>query len=161
MRGMGDPYVAGAVIVGVVNALAGLAGGLLYATGRTHRSFWWLVRAGQGVAALYAVFCGLYAAIERPPQEGLTWVYILTPIAVSWFAEQLRLVAAQVVIERHGFDEIADLRAEVAGGDATIDPERARLVTGIAHAVVLREIAVMATAAVVISFLAWRAVIGA
>lgn len=158
---MGDPYVAGAVIVGVVNALAALVGAAEYVTGHTHRAFWWLVRAGQAIAALYAVGCGLYAVLGEPPSEGLTWVYILTPIAVSWFAEQLRLVAAQVVIERHGFAEIAELKAAVAAGDAQVDPERARLVTGIAHAVVLREVAVMAIAALVIAFLAWRAVIGA
>ena len=158
---MDDPYVIGAWLVGGVNALAALVGLLQYVSGHGGGpGFWWLARGGQAAAALYAVFCGIYALVERAPEAGLTWVYILTPICVSYFAEQLRLVAAQVVLERHGFDSSAALRAAVAAGEEGPQGQEARLVTGIAHEVVLREIAVMAIAAVVIAFLAWRAVIG-
>lgn len=150
-----DPYVIGAAIVAAVNALAAVLGLALWLLGRPGPLFWWPARAGQVFAAIYAVFCGIYAVVSEPPADGLVWVYILTPIAVSYFAEQLRLVAAQTVLERHGYENAAELRASVESGDTTAQ----RNATGIAHEVVLREVAVVATAAGVIAFLAWRAVI--
>ncbi len=162
MAAMSDPYVAFAAFVGGVNVLAAVAGLAQWALGRPSPLFWFLARSGQVVAAAYAVFAGIYALTGKPPVEGLAWVYILTPIAVSYFAEQLRLVAAQTVLERHGFESASALRASVheagTGDSGAPDSEdRQRLVTGIAHEVVLREVAVVATAAFVIAFLAWRA----
>lgn len=150
-----DPYVVGALIVGAVNAVAALFGLVLWFAGRPGPLFWWPARVGQGLAALYAVFCGVYALVAESPADGLVWVYILTPIAVSYFAEQLRLVAAQTVLERHGFESAAALRASITSGDVDGD----RFATGIAHEVVLREMAVVAISSFVIAFLAWRAVI--
>ena len=100
---MSDPYIAGAVVVGIVNVAAALVGLLQWALNRPGRAFWRVARAGQIVAALYAVFAGIYAVAAEPPAEGLAWVYILTPVAVSYFAEQLRIIAAQTVLERHGY----------------------------------------------------------
>ncbi|MBJ7472213.1 MAG: hypothetical protein JHD16_12985 [Solirubrobacteraceae bacterium] len=152
---MDDPYVIGAWIVAAVNAVAAVLGLALWLLGRPGPLFWVPARTGQVVAAAYAVFCGAYAVVAEPPPDGLVWVYILTPIAVSYFAEQLRLVAAQTVLERHGFESAEALRASVTSGDVDGD----RFATGIAHEVVLREVAVVATAAFVIAFLAWRATI--
>ena len=104
MAGMSDPYVIGAALVGVVNVLAAAAGLAQWSLGRPSPLFWILARGGQGIAAAYAAFAGIYALAAEPPAVGLAWVYILTPIAVSYFAEQLRLVAAQTVLERHGFE---------------------------------------------------------
>lgn len=154
---MSDPYVIGAVAVGALNILAAVAGLVQWSLGRPSAVFWFLARGGQGLAAIYAVFAGIYALVGTPPTDGLVWVYILTPIAVSYFAEQLRLVAAQTVLERHGFQSASDLRASIQAPGAGEDQER--LVTGIAHEVVLRELAVVAVSAGVIAFLAWRAVI--
>lgn len=152
---MSDPYVAGAVVVGVVNVLAAVVGGLQYALNRPGPPFWAFARGGQVLAAVYAVFAGIYSLAGSPPQDGLAWVYILTPIAVSYFAEQLRIVAAQTVLERHGYATAGDLRAAVEGGDA----EASRDATGIANEVLLREVGIVGIAAGVIAFLAWRAVI--
>lgn len=152
---MSDPYIVGAWIVGVVNAVAALVGGLQWVLNRPGRLFWFLGRLGQGLAALYAVFAGGYAAFGSPPPDGLAWVYILTPVAVSFFAEQLRLIAAQTVLERHGYASLAELRGAVESGDA----EAARLAPGIANEAVLREIGILAISAFVIAFLAWRAVL--
>lgn len=155
---MSDPYVVGAVVVGAINVLAAVVGLAQWAAGRPGPPFWFLARGGQAIAAAYAVFAGIYALVDEPPAVGLAWVYILTPIAVSYFAEQLRLVAAQTVLERHGFESASELRASVVDVDDP-DGSQQRLVTGIAHEVVLRELAVVALAAGVIAFLAWRAVI--
>ena len=152
---MDDPYVIGAWIVGTVNAAAAALGLVLWLLGRPGPLFWWPARTGQVVAALFAIFAGAYAVLGEPPPDDLMWVYVLTPVAVSYFAEQLRLVAAQTVLERHGFESAAALRAAVAAGE--IDGER--YATGIAHEVVLREVAVVALSAFVIAFLAYRAVL--
>lgn len=152
---MSDPYIAGAVVVGIVNVAAALVGLLQWALNRPGRAFWRVARAGQIVAALYAVFAGIYAVAVEPPAEGLAWVYILTPVAVSYFAEQLRIIAAQTVLERHGYQSPAELRAAVEAGDE----DAARMATGIANEVLLREVGIVAVAAAVIGFLAWRAVI--
>lgn len=150
-----DLYTIGALVVGVVNAAAAILGLVLWFMGRPGPVFWWLARAGQGLAAIYAVVCGIYAAVAEPPPEGLAWVYILTPVAVSYFAEQLRLVAAQTVLERHGFESAEALRASITSGEVDGD----RFATGIAHEAILRELGVIAIGAGVIAFLAWRAVL--
>ncbi|MEH3053648.1 MAG: hypothetical protein PGN13_06490 [Patulibacter minatonensis] len=152
---MSDPYIVGAVVVGAVNVLAAAVGLGQWLLGRPGRAFWFAARVGQVVAALYAVFAGIYAAAADPPEDGLAWVYILTPVAVSYFAEQLRIIAAQTVLERHGHATAEDLRAAVESGDE----EAQRLATGIAHEALLREVGIVALAAAVIGFLAWRAVI--
>lgn len=152
---MDDPYVIGAWIVGTVNALAAALGLVLWLLGRPGPAFWVLARLGQGVAAAYAVFAGAYALLDAPPPDGLAWVYILTPVAVSYFAEQLRLIAAQTVLERHGFESAEALRASITSGEVDGD----QFATGIAHEAVLRELGVVAIGAGVIAFLAWRAVL--
>lgn len=152
---MSDPYIVGAWIVGVINGLAAIAGAAQWALNRPGPPFWGLARAGQIAAAIYAVFAGIYAAASEPPPDGLAWVYILTPVAVTYFAEQLRIIAAQTVLERHGYETASALREAVAGGDE----DAARLATGIANEVLLREVAIIAAGSAVISFLAWRAVL--
>ncbi len=74
---------------------------------------------------------------------------------MSYFAEQLRIIAAQTVLERHGYETADDLRTAVESGD----DDAQRLATGIAHEALLREVGIVAIAAGVIGFLAWRAVI--
>lgn len=155
MSGMSDPYIVGAWVVGVVNAMAAVIGAAQWALNRPGRLFWFVGRLGQGVAAIYAVFAGGYAVVASPPPDGLAWVYILTPVAVSFFAEQLRLIAAQTVLERHGYASLAELRGAVEAGDE----EAVRRATGIAHEAVLREVGILAISAFVIAFLAWRAVL--
>jgi hypothetical protein len=152
---MSDPYIVGAWVVGAVNALAALVGAAQWLLNRPGRVFWFVGRLGQVVAAAYAVFAGVYALVGSPPPDGLAWVYILTPVAVSFFAEQLRLIAAQTVLERHGYASPAELRGAVEAGDE----EASRMATGIANEAVLREVGILAIAAFVIAFLAWRAVL--
>lgn len=155
---MDDPYVIGAWIVLGVNAAVSVLGLAQYVLNRPGQPFWWLARGGAAVAAAYAVFCGVYALVAEPPPDGLAWVYILTPVVVSFFGEQLRLIAAQTVLEKHGYSSAAELRAAVLAGDGAEDGA-ARVATGIAHETLLRELAILALSAAVIAFLAWRAIL--
>lgn len=152
---MDDPYVIGAWIVLGANALVAVLGLTQYVTNRPGQPFWCVARGGAAIAALYAAFCGLYALAVDPPPDGLAWVYILTPVVVSFFAEQLRLIAAQTVLEAHGYASAKELREAVTSGDV----DAADVATGIAHETLLRELMILALAAFVIAFLAWRAVL--
>ena len=130
----------------VVNLAAGLYGAfawwrwLVPAPG-----FWPLLRAGQAIVALEAVLGGiLVVAGEDLPRLHL--VYGLTPLAVAFFAEQLRAVSAQTELDRrglHGRDDSERLSA----------PDQRVLVESILR----REVGVMALSALVVVALGVRA----
>ena len=139
-------HIAVGVALLVVNLAAGLYGAFAWwrwvvpAPG-----FWPLLRAGQAIVALEAVLGGvLVAAGEDLPRLHL--VYGLTPLAVAFFAEQLRAVSAQTELDRrglHGRDDIERLSA----------PDQRVLVESILR----REVGVMALSALVVVALGVRA----
>ena len=80
------------------------------------------------------------------PDDGLFWLYALLPLAVGFVAEQLRLAAAQTVLDARGLaDAQAVGRLDEAGQRSVV------------LAILRREMGVMALAAVVVAFLALRA----
>src|SRR5438477_409279 len=79
-------------------------------------------------------------------RDGLFYLYALLPLAVAFIAEQLRLTAAQTVLDQRG------LAGAKAVGELS-EREQRRLVAQI----VRREIGVMAASALVVVFLALRA----
>ena len=42
----------------------------------------------------------MLAVLSFDPDDGLYWLYALLPVAVGFFAEQLRLVSTEQVLER-------------------------------------------------------------
>ena len=80
------------------------------------------------------------------PADDLYWLYALLPVAVGFVAEQLRLVSAQMVLDAR---ELEDAQAV---GRLPADDQRS-----IVLQIVRREMGVMAAAALVITFLALRA----
>jgi hypothetical protein len=97
-----------------------------------------------------AVFAAVAAAAGSRPDSGLYWLYAVLPVVIGFFAEQFRSVAAQAELDRRG---LAD--AQAVGG---LPAEQQQfLVRAILH----RELGVMAIAAAVIVFLAWRALVTA
>jgi hypothetical protein len=141
----------GAVIVAVVNALAAIIGLAEHQLGRPSRAFWITARTGQALAAIYLVLAGILGLAGWRPDSNLFWIYALVPPAVGYFAEQLRIVAANQVLDRHGYESAAELRA-VEDHD-----ERAALAEQIAFEIRLRELGLVAICAGVVAFLAWRA----
>jgi hypothetical protein len=73
-------------------------------------------------------------------------VYGLTPIAVAFLAEQLKLLATQTLLDKRGFESGADV-AKLP------QDEQVAFVT----AVLRREVGVMATSAFIVAVLAARA----
>jgi hypothetical protein len=142
-----DVALAAAWVVTVVNGVAGLVGAVAWWQVRDSRPFWRLVRAGQAVAIAQAVVAGVLAALGFDPDDGLYWLYALLPVAIGFFAEQLRIVAAEQVLERLGLEGAAAVRS--------LPEERQRSVV---VSILRRETGVMTLAALVVCFLAARAI---
>jgi len=129
----------------VVNFAAGTLGAWAWWKERHAPGFWPLLRTGQALVAVEAALGGVLvlAGKELP---SLHLVYGLTPLAVGFFAEQLRLISAQAELDRRNLDG----REAVA---ALSEADQRQLV----RAIVRREIGVMAASALVVALLGLRA----
>jgi hypothetical protein len=135
-----------ALVVGVLNAAAGGLGAWRWWVVAPSRAFWIVLRAAQAAAVLQAGVAGVLAALGFDPGDGLYWLYALLPVAVSFVAEQLRAVSAQTVLDARGL-ESADAVGE-------LDEAGQRSVV---LAVLRREMGIMTLGAIVVVFLALRA----
>jgi hypothetical protein len=147
---MNEAVVAGALAVAALNALPGLLGSWIVYDGdpasSSARTFWVLLRVGQGSALTLAIAVGSLAAAGKQPSADLFYLYALLPLAIAFVAEQLRVVSAQMIMDQRGLEG----RESVA---SLSEDEQHDLVATI----VRREILVMALSALVVVFLALRA----
>ncbi|HVP02247.1 MAG TPA: hypothetical protein VMT10_06730, partial [Solirubrobacteraceae bacterium] len=79
------------------------------------------------------------------PASRLLWLYLLLPMAVSIIAEQLRIASAQHVLDANDLED-AQAVGRLAQGEQHL----------IVRAIMRREVAITALAALVIVFLALR-----
>jgi hypothetical protein len=135
-----------ALAVAISNGLAGIVSAVLWWRVEPHPWAWLLIRVGQATAVAQAVAAGVLAAKGLQPADDLYWLYALLPVAVGFVAEQLRLVSAQMVLDAR------DLEDAQAVGRLPADQQRSVVLQ-----IVRRELGVMAAAALVIAFLALRA----
>ncbi|MCW2985783.1 MAG: hypothetical protein JWR63_3353 [Conexibacter sp.] len=135
-----------ALVVAISNGIAGLLSAFLWWRVEPHRIAWVLIRTGQAAAVAQAAGAGVLAASGLQPADSLYWLYALLPVAVGFVAEQLRIVSAQIVLDAR------DLEDAQAVGRLPEDQQRS-----IVLQIVRRELGVMAAAALVIAFLALRA----
>ena len=128
-----------------VNAGAGLYGAWAWWRWHAAPGFWPLLRMGQALVALTAAIGGVLSLTgqELPP---LHLVYGLTPLGVSFLAEQLRVVSAQAVLDARA------IPSAQAVGELTPAEQRSVVV-----AILRREMGVMAASALVVAALAIRA----
>lgn len=131
-----------------LNLLAGVWGAWCWFKVRPSARFWPLLRAGQVAVVVQALLGGLLLALGKHV-ENLHILYGLLPVVVSFVAEQLRITAAQSVLDARGY---ASARAV---GEA--DELEQRFVV---QAILRREMGVMAASALVIVVLALRAALG-
>jgi hypothetical protein len=138
-------HIALGVALIAVNAAAGLYGAFAWWRELPAPGFWPLLRAGQALAVLQAVDGAVLLLLGRdlPP---LHLIYGLLPLAVSFFAEQLRLTAAETVLSQRDLEG----RAEV---ERMPESEQHELV----RVIVRRELGVMAASALVVTLLGVRA----
>jgi hypothetical protein len=135
-----------ALLVAISNGIAGIVAAWLWWRVEPHAFAWLLVRAGQVAAVAQAIGAGVFAVAGLQPADDLYWLYALLPVAVGFVAEQLRLTSAQTVLDAR------DLEDAQAVGRLPADEQRS-----IVLQIVRRELGVMAAAALVITFLALRA----
>jgi hypothetical protein len=155
-----EAVVAGALVVGTLNAVSGLLGAFVWyrgdigtaastdhgAAGGLTRAFWVLLRVGQGSALTLAIAVGSLAAAGNYSSQHLFYLYALLPLALAFVAEQLRVASAQTILDQRGLED-----AKAVG--ALPEAEQHEVVL----AIVRREIGVMALSALVVVFLALRA----
>lgn len=131
----------------VVSGAAGVVGAVAWWQVRRSRLFWVLVRAAQVAAVAQALAAGVLAVLSFDPDDGLYWLYALLPVGVGFFAEQLRIVSVDQVLDRLGLE----------GSDAVRELPEARQ-HSVVVAILRREMGVMTLAALVVCFLAARAI---
>jgi hypothetical protein len=124
---------------------AGFWGAWCWYRVRPTRLFWRLLRAGQAVIVLEVALGGVLLVMGKKGSE-LHLIYGLLPLAVSFVAEQLRIAAAQMILDSRGFESSADV--------GKLPGEEQRLVV---VSIVQRELGVMVLAALVILVLLIRA----
>ncbi len=128
-----------------LNAGAALVGGVAWLLRANPKPFWWLLRAGQALIMVEAVI-GAALVLDGRDLPRLHLVYGLTPIAVAFLAEQLKLLATQTLLDKRDLESGADV-AKLP------EAEQRAFIT----AVLRRELGVMATSAFVVAVLAARA----
>ena len=142
---MKDVHIALGVVAIALNAAAGLWGAWCWYRSQPSRWFWRLLRSAQLSILLEALLGGILLAIGKKTPT-LHIVYGLLPLAVSFIGEQLRISAAQMVLDARGYEDAKSV------GKLPADEQREIVVT-----IVRREIGVMALAALVIVVLLARA----
>ena len=138
--------VAGALAVAVLNAVPTLLGGWCWYRCESSAAFWLLLRVGQGSALTLALAVGSLAAAGNYSSDRLFYLYALLPLAVGFVAEQLRVAAAQTILDQR---DLAD--AQAVGG---LPEDEQRLLVA---EIVRRELGVMTLSTLVVVFLALRA----
>jgi hypothetical protein len=137
------------IVIGIalvtVNLAAGVYGAWAWWQWRDAPGFWPLLRTGQALVAVEAAI-GAVLSLTGHDLPPLHLVYGLTPLAVSFFAEQLRLVSAQTELDKRGLEGRAAI-------EALPEARRRELV----RAILRREIGVMAVSALVVALLGVRA----
>ena len=137
------------IAIGVAMVAVNLAAALLGAWQWWRRTpgalFWHLLRAGQAVTVL-AAGDGLVLVALGEDLPDLHLVYGLTPIGVSFLAEQLRIASADTVLQARDLPDAQAMR-----GLPEADQH------AIVRQIVRRELGVMATSAFVVAVLGMRA----
>lgn len=128
-----------------VNLAAALLGGWQWWRASPGTLFWSLLRAGQALTVLVAADGLVLVALGDDLPE-LHLVYGLTPIGVSFLAEQLRLASADSVLQARELPDAQAMRGL---------PESEQ--HAIVGQIIRRELGVMAVSAFVVAVLGMRA----
>jgi hypothetical protein len=138
-------HIALGTAVIVVNVAAFAWGGWHWWRGTRAVGFWPLLRLGQALLMVEAVDGGILVLMGKT-LPSLHLIYGLVPLVVAFFAEQLRLAAADTVLAKHDLEGRADVEK--------LAPDEQRTLVEL---IVRREMGVMAASAGVIALLGVRA----
>jgi hypothetical protein len=134
-----EVHLAVGICLIAANLIAGVWGGYSWLERRPSARFWYALRVAQ-VTVLLQAFLGLLLVFTGHHASELHILYGVLPLVVSLLAEVVRLGSASA--------ELGDLDVN------SLPPERQ---TQLAMAIVRRDTGIMATACLVIFFLALRA----
>jgi heme A synthase len=129
----------------LANLLAFLWGAAAWYQRRPSPRFWTLLRIGQGFVILEAVFGGVLIIIGDKASS-LHYIYGAVPLFLAVIAEQLKISAAQLTLDKRGIENTQEV--------ATLpqDEQKEIVVT-----ILRREIGVMTLACLVVVILLARA----
>lgn len=147
LPGVGGLIAALALATAGVNFAVGLYGAVRWYRVEPTTRFWPALRTAQAIAVAFALYAAVLAASGRGPEDGLFLLYAALPVAVNVVAEQLRIASAQTVLDARGLASAAAL------GERPEEEQRS-----VVRQILRRELGVMALAALVVAFLALRAV---
>ena len=143
--------ILGAAVL-ISNGAAGLWGGWLWSRAEPQPAFWTVLRIGQGLLVVQVLLGGVLLALgEEPPS--LHILYGAMPLAIVFVAEQLRLVAADQVLDRRGLESARDMEGLPEHDQRVIVREIVRRETGVVAAGALVATVLAARAAGVTGFL--------
>ena len=142
---MKDIHLIVGVITIALTAVAGAWGAWCWWRVRSSPWFWRLLRASQVAVVIQAALGGVLVLTGHKP-PGLHVLYGVLPLLVSFFAEQLRISAAQMVLDQRGFESSREVGRLPAG-------EQQEVVV----AILQRELGFMVIAALVNLLLLGRA----
>lgn len=111
---MKDIHLIFGVITIVLTAVAGAWGAWCWWRVRSSPWFWRLLRAAQAAVVIQAALGGVLVLMGNKP-PGLHVLYGVLPLLVSFFAEQLRISAAQMVLDQRGFESSREVGKLPAG----------------------------------------------
>jgi heme A synthase len=133
-------HIAVGVLLITLNAAAFAVGGIAWFRERPSIPFWYLLRAAQVSVFAQALIGGLMVLTGHEQDDGLHYLYGILPLVVSFIAEGARTDAAHREIGETDYENLPT-------------PEK----EAIAHAIVRREMGIMAVSCGVIFFLGLRA----
>jgi hypothetical protein len=140
-----DIHLIFGVITIVLTGLAAAWGAWCWWRVRSSPWFWRLLRASQAAVVVQAALGGVLLLMHRKA-PGLHVLYGVLPLLVSFFAEQLRISAAQMVLDQRGFES-----SQEVGRLPAADQQE------VVVAILQRELGFMVIAAVVNVLLLGRA----
>jgi hypothetical protein len=140
-RNLKDIHLVVGIVVLATNLAAGVWGGVAWARQRPSVWFWYLLRTAQAVVVVQVTLGLVLLATGHRADQGLHYVYGISPLVVTLVSEAMRVGAAQRELA-----EVADLEG------LSSHEQRA-----LARRVLLREMGVMTVGALLITTLALRA----
>jgi hypothetical protein len=136
--------VIGCLALGL-NLLAFLLGAAAWLRRKPSPLFWRVLRAGQLMVVIEAVFGGILV-LAGHKATSLHYLYGALPIVVSLLAEQLKISAATQILDARGLED-----ARAVGGLPAVEQRAVVL------AIMRREIGAMTLSALVVTALLTRA----
>ena len=77
-------HIAVGVLLILLNAAAGLTGGIAWYRNRASIPFWYLLRSAQVAVFLQALIGGLLVVTNHEPEDSLHYLYGILPLFVSF-----------------------------------------------------------------------------